>query len=434
MPNKQPTLLFFLGLYLATLCYLGLFVARHESYALMSLYGGASVLYVFILQFQNNQKLLFGSGIGVRLLLFLSLPGLSDDLYRFIWDGTLSKNGIHPFENLPRYYLDKSISGIDQTLYERLNSAEYFTIYPPLNQFIFWLASTIGNGNWLVSAAVIRLFLFIADIGSFWFLQRLLSLYGKSKNLAFWYFLNPLVILEFIGNLHFEGMVICFLLGGIYGYEIGKKWLSATWLGLAVGTKLLPLVYLPYIFFKGLRERKWTIAILAGLIASATLLPLLNTHFISGMQSSLDLYFRKFEFNASIYFIAREMGYLVYGYNNIATIGPLLSVLSLISIIAISIIGVYKHWSIPKTMLYILTVYLAFTTTVHPWYILPLIALGVLSCHFYPVVWSLFIFITYLGYTEEGFFLPLSWVVVEYVAVALAIFFEKANKESINYN
>ncbi|MEM9337305.1 MAG: glycosyltransferase family 87 protein [Bacteroidota bacterium] len=413
------------ALFILSISYLSIFIERSQSTLLVSTYCVAFLAYIFIPKSEGSFNLLVGVGLLARLMLLFSLPSLSDDLYRFIWDGTLLKNGIHPFEHLPGYYLDKGVEGINQKLFDRLNSADYFTIYPPLNQFIFWLSAMIGGSNWLIGATVIRLFLFVGDLGAFFFLQKLLRHYEKDSRLAFWYFLNPLVILEFTGNLHFEGVVVCFLLMGVYFYERAKKWSSALFLGLAIGTKLLPLIYLPYFFIHGLRKKTWAVAIAAGIIALVTLLPLLNEHFINGMQSSLDLYFRRFEFNASMYYLAREVGYLVYGYNNIAVIGPFLSVVSFISILLISVLGVYKKWRIPQTLLLILTCYLLFTTTVHPWYTLPLVALGLLCGGWYPVAWSFFIFITYVGYTKVGFHLPLYAVVLEYLMLFLFMLMER---------
>lgn len=417
----------FLVIFVLAIFSIGNWFERHQSLPLILAFGSAFVAYFFIVYKSENTQTLLTTGILVRVLLFLSLPTLSDDLYRFIWDGTLLKNGIHPFAELPGYYLDKNIEGIDQQLYDNLNSPNYFTIYPPLNQYIFLLSVWIGDGDWLVSANVIRLLLYGADMGSFFLLRKLLIHYGKSANLAFWYFLNPLVILEFVGNLHFEGLIIFFILAGIYGYEKNRNWLSASGFGLAIGTKLLPLIYLPYLLLKGLKEKRWFISILAGIIGLLTFLPMLNVQFISGITDSLDLYFRSFEFNASIYFIAREIGFWIYGYNNIALIGPLLSILSFLSIIAISILSWVRKWSLPKSLLFILTVYLLFATTVHPWYILPLVAFGVLSGFWYPVVWSLLIFLTYIGYTQSGFELPAYIIVIEYVVVLVILSFEIRN-------
>lgn len=414
----------FLVVYILAIFSTSNWIERYQSLSLMLAYGSGFMAYVFLLQNSEDSKTLFNAGIILRVLMFFSLPSLSDDLYRFIWDGTLIKNGIHPFEALPDFYLDKEIPGITSELYALLNSPQYFTVYPPLNQAVFCLSAVIGNGDWLVSANVIRLILYGADVGSFFLIRNLLRENGKSPYLAYWYWLNPLVILEGVGNLHFEVLVIFFLLLGVYGFQKSKNLMSSAGFGLAIGTKLLPLIYLPAVFIIGLRGKKWWISIAAVFIAFITIIPLLNAAFFEGMQSSLNLYFRSFEFNASIYFLARQVGFWIYGYNKIALIGPILSILSFISILTISSLAYLRKWSLIQSLLLILTVYLLFATTVHPWYIIPLIAFGILSGYWYPIVWSLLIFLTYVGYTSEGFELPMYIVVVEYVVVALVLFLE----------
>ncbi|MEP1094411.1 MAG: glycosyltransferase 87 family protein [Cyclobacteriaceae bacterium] len=421
----------FTFLFILAIFSIGNFIEREQSWALLSAYITAFVSYLFIVQEKDSFRLLLGLGVLVRLSLFVSMPSLSDDIYRFIWDGTLLSNGIHPFDQLPGFYLSQNIPGITQELYNKLNSSEYFTIYPPINQFVFWLSTTLGGGSWLASANVIRVLLLAAEIGSFWMIIHLLKRYEKSTQLVFWFFLNPLVILEFVGNIHFEGFVLFFLLAGIYWFEKIRIILAGSALGLAIGTKLLPLIYLPYVFFNGLKNKKWHVAVIAGFVSVLSLIPMLNESFLEGMQSSLNLYFQKFEFNASFYFVAREIGYQFYGYNKIADIGPLLSVVSMISILTISIYATVKDWGVPKTILFILLTYLMFATTVHPWYTVPLIAFGVLSGYYFPIIWSLMIFVTYLGYSAVGFHLPNSLVFLEYLVVLIFLILElRKNKQT----
>ncbi len=403
---------------------IGNLIARDQSLLLLASFVSAFVAYLFLQKEKNAFQLLFGFGICVRLLLFFSLPSLSDDIYRFIWDGTLLLNGIHPFDNLPGFYLDQNIPGISKELFNKLNSPTYFTVYPPINQFIFWFSALIGGGNWLISTNVIRIILLAADIGSFWMIVQLLRKYNKSTHLAFWFFLNPLVILEFVGNAHFDGLVLFFLLAGINWFHDSKKLLSGSSFGLAIGTKLLPFIYTPFLLLKGFKTGKWGVAIIAGVVGILTILPMFSSSFIRGMQSSLNLYFQKFEFNASIYYIAREIGFWIYGYNKIAVIGPLLSILSFLSILGVTITAVVKKWSVPKTFLFVLFTYLLFATTVHPWYTLSLLAFGVLSGYYFPIVWSLVIFVTYLGYSSSGFHLPLGWIGIEYLIVLIAVILE----------
>ena len=46
---------------------------------------------------KSNHLLMIGS----RLLILFSFPLLSDDIYRFIWDGSLLHHGINPFSLTP---------------------------------------------------------------------------------------------------------------------------------------------------------------------------------------------------------------------------------------------------------------------------------------------------------------------------------------------
>lgn len=407
------------GLLFLFACFsLGYHIERYQTYHLLVAYSSVFISYLFLLQKRDKWEVLLILGILARVALFLSPPSLSDDVYRFIWDGTLLKNGIHPFAELPSFYLNHQIDGLSIELYEKLNSPNYFTIYPPSNQLLF-LLSVQFEGGWLTTINILRLILLSAEIGSFFLLRELLQIFRKDQNLVFWYFLNPLVVLEVVGNLHFEGLVVFFILLGIFGYEKNKHWISSTGFGLAIGTKLLPVIYLPFLFFRGFKTRKWWVAILSGFIGILTLLPLLNETFINGMTSSLDLYFRKFEFNASIYFIAREIGFEMYGYNNIARIGPLLSIISFLSIISLSVVASVKHWVLPKAFLFILVIYILFGTVIHPWYIIPLIAFGLLSNYWFPILWSFMIFLTYTGYSETGFELPMWIVSLEYLTVLI---------------
>lgn len=420
----------FLLIFLVSLFSIGFWIERYQSTVLMAAYFSAFLSYIFLLQERNSPNLLLIVGIIARILFLTALPTLSDDVYRFIWDGLLLKNGIHPFSQLPSYYLDQSIAGVDINLFNQLNSPEYFTIYPPLNQFVFW-ASVQVSSDWLISVNMIRILLIASDIGSVLLLKKLLAHYKKPTHLAFWYFLNPLIILEFTGNIHFEGLVIFFLLVAIYCYENSHYLKSSVALGLSIGTKLLPLIFLPYFFIKDLKHKYWWMAIAAGTIGFLTMLPLWNDHFVNGMQTSLNLYFRRFEFNASLYYLAREIGWWIYGFNNIRLIGPLMSIFSVITILGISIFACFKNWSLPKSLLFILSSYLLFATTVHPWYILPLVGIGILSGYWYPIVWTFMIFLTYLGYSKSGFELPVWIIVIEYLIVIFTFFLEQKRENSL---
>lgn len=430
MPDSRRIAFYVLScLFLTGIILIGNVIDRTDSIWLLVTYVSIFGLYLTIWKREETTSLYY-LGMIARVALFFSLPSLSDDFYRFLWDGLLLKKGINPFAELPAFYADKGMSELSPELFNLLNSQTYFTIYPPIHQGIFWLAVS-GNENWLVAAGIIRLFLFAADMGTFYFLKKLFLKKGMNKKIAFLYFLNPLVILEGVGNLHFESLVIFFLTFSLYHFYSSKIMQSALGMGLTIGTKLLPLIFLPYFFFKDISKRKinFTFATLGIAIVLLSPISIYNPEFIAGMQTSLSLYFQNFEFNASLYFLAREIGFIITGLNEIKIIGPILSLLSFLSIVIISLIGHLKKWSPEQVMLFVLTSYLLFATTVHPWYILPLLTLALLSGYIYPIVWSMMIFITYIGYTDERYFLSMIWITVEYFVVFLALIFNNQLKK-----
>ncbi|MEO0334310.1 MAG: hypothetical protein AAF223_22000, partial [Bacteroidota bacterium] len=144
-------------------------------------------------------------------------------------------------------------------------------------------------------------------------------------------------------------------------------------------------------------------------------LPLLSSELIAGLQGSIGLYFQKFEFNASLYYIVREIGYYLRGYNIIQTAGSQLAVTAFLLIVLYTLLE--RKQRIIDAFGWVWLIYLLFALTVHPWYVLPLLALTVLTPYRYAVVWTYFIFLTYAGYTVDGFQENLWLVSLEYGVV-----------------
>lgn len=409
----------FLFIFLASISFLGLQVERDETTVLLLTYGVAFFTYFWLVRLTHIRWwILVISGILTRALLFMDLPNLSDDFYRFIWDGVLLDHRINPYGILPGEALQKNIPELSQDFFNLLNSPNYYTIYPPLNQAIFWLSVKFGGAeNILASVNVMRGVLLLADIGTFLLLRKILLHSDREPRLALWFFLNPLVILEFTGNLHFEGLVIFFLVLAIYFFKFSGVWGQGIGFAGAIATKLIPLIFLPSVLTKQWSWRGILVCGISLILAGITFIPLVSSALVNGMGSSIGLYFQSFEFNASIYFIIREIGFAVKGYNLIQKIGPWLAVSTFVFISTWSILGSWMKKDLSLIMLGSLVIYLLLSTTVHPWYVVPLIPLGLLSGYYFPIVWSLMIFLTYMGYGNSEFHLPMIWVALEYALV-----------------
>jgi len=415
---------------------LGYQVEQSDFYPITISYGIFFALYLYVYKkaFQlDNIKFFIIAGLVLRFLLLFAMPNLSDDIYRFIWDGRLINLGLNPFDHLPTYYLENesNLPGINQALYDELNSPNYFTIYPPVAQGVFAIAtkmfpSSIGN-----AAFVMKLFLFFCEAGSLFLLWKMAKEnILKAKNILS-YALNPLIIIEICGNIHFEGAMIFFLLLAYWLLIKNKLIASAITFALSIASKLLPLIFLPFL----LKRLGWKKSFLYyGVIGISLLIffaPLISGVFLENFGSSLDLYFRKFEFNASVYFALRWIGLKIWGYNLIAGIGPLLALGTLSGVL-------YMTWKeqfsslqkLPQMMLWAICLYLFFTTTVHPWYL----SLPIVLCCFtnfrFPILWSGLIFLTYVNYSYGEYFENL-WVVgFEYVLVFGYLVWEISKRKS----
>lgn len=410
--------------------YMGYLVERYQSFQLISGYIILFILFLGLWYFTRTAKqvrwlILFG--ILLRLVLIFVFPALSDDIYRFVWDGRLLNNDIHPFSHVPSYYMQPGspdVPGITSALYELLNSSHYFTIYPPVAQFFFSLSTAIFPNSVHGSAIVMRAFIIIAECGSLWLITRILFHYKLPAKNALLYALNPLIILELTGNLHFEAFMIFFLLTGIYFFLTRKPMMSALTFSFAIASKLIPLMLLP-VFFKRLPVKK--LLIFYSLIAIFTVvlfLPLINSDLIKGMSSSLSLYFQSFEFNASIYYILREVGFQITGFNIIQVLGVVLAGTAFLLIMIYGIVHNYKRIRLPEAMMWVLMIYFSLATTVHPWYIATVLVLSIFTRFRFPVFWSLLIFMTYLGYSATGFEEILWLTATEYVLVFVFMMYE----------
>ena len=407
----------------ALLAYLGFGVSQTDFTGLVIGYLPLFLLYVFALQnktAQTHWRWYVGLGILWRFLLVFAPPLLSDDVYRFIWDGRLLAAGLNPFDQLPGYYLEagRAVAGLDAALFAQLNSPDYFTIYPPAAQAVFGLAVWLFPESIRGSTLVMKAVLFLAECGTLFLLPRLFGRWQIPPSRTLIYALNPLIVLEISGNLHFEGLMVFLLVASFYALAHQRIWVAAAAFAGSVIAKLLPVLFLPLLWRRLGTRRAWLFYVVAGVLVLLSFAPLLSGVFLANFGDSLDLYFRKFEFNAGVYTLFRWVGYQVKGYNIIGSLGPALAGCTLVGITALALLErrpTLPDW--PRACLWAICIYLLFTTTVHPWYVsLPVVLCGFTRYRF-PVLWSGLIMLTYLQYAGGGF-RELPWIMaLEYGAV-----------------
>jgi len=401
-------------------------ITQQNNFQYIMLYAGVAFgCYLLLLRFNKSLWIFLWIGFIARFILVFLFPTLSDDIYRFVWDGKLIANGMNPYSYLPIDIVKENMDGLSEELYSNLNSPEYFTIYPPISQLIFWFSSA-WTDNISHSSIVMKSIFLIAEIMTIKGIILLLQKLGKPIIWACFYWLNPLIIIEGVGNLHFEIITISFLVWSLYFIFCKTKlFTGAILLACSVATKLLPLIFLPYLFFRLASKERWKFFSSFTIVSFILFIPIILGVQLLNFGLSVDLYFQKFEFNASVYYILRYFGKLLTGYNLIHYIGPLLGIASLIIILrkAISI----KNNSLIDFLnfgLFAFCTYLFLATTIHPWYLCIPILLASLTGHRFVLVWSFLIMLTYINYSYIPYYENLWIVGVEYFLVALLVLFE----------
>ena len=417
--------------------YLFYFLSRNDSSLLIGTYSLLFLAYVIIVSnsFNFDLRWLIAIALILRVIPLFAIPALSDDVYRFIWDGRLWAAVINPFAGIPYEYLNMPQlvqQGLTNELYNLLNSPTHYTIYPPVPQYINWLAAKLFSNNITASIYLMRTTIITAEIISIYLMAILLKRYSLKQYLLAIYALNPLVIIELAGNLHHEAFMITFLLGFLVYSSQNKPVGGAIMFALSVSSKLLPLMLLPIILFK--EKSKWKFLIIFVVSLLLLFAPILDVSFFVGMQDSLTLYYQKFEFNAGIYYLLREIGFWIYGYNAIALIGKLLLGVTTLTILLLSFRLSRQEFNYPVAFTLLYLVFVLGSLILHPWYVILLIAMAPFTNLKFPIVWSYLIFLTYVGYSQDGFTENYYVVGLEFLILVVALIYDWLNSARSSLN
>ncbi|MCA0132547.1 putative hexosyltransferase [Winogradskyella alexanderae] len=418
---------------------------RTDTSKLTFLYSGLFVCaYVLIKTTGFHFRFLVFASLLFRLVFLLAIPNLSQDFYRFIWDGHLLLSGLNPYLSTPNTLMENGLLTDfpnKAELFSKMGelSASNFSNYPPINQWCFALANLFPGKSILSSVIGLRLIIISADLGTLYYGKKLLEKLRMPANRIFWYILNPFIIIELTGNLHFEGVMVFFLVLSLYFLSCNRKIISAIVIALSISVKLIPLMFLP-LFFKWFKKQngKLDFAILGkyyaivGTTLFVVFIPFISAEFISNYSETIGLWFGNFEFNASVYYLLREVGYAITGYNEIAMISKILPIISVLIILGLTFLKKNDTLqALASSMLLALSCYLFLSTTVHPWYITTLMALCIFTNYKFPLVWSFIIVLSYFAYANPDYKENLWIILLQYLVVFTAFILELIKKKTL---
>ncbi|MCR1025365.1 mannosyltransferase [Cellulophaga baltica] len=412
---------------------------RTEFTKLVVLFIGLLVLCFKIVQFEKlNLKFILVTGIIFRIIFLVTIPNLSQDFYRFIWDGELVSNFINPYLNIPNdLILDPNL--VIDNAKELLTgmgelSPKFHSNYPPLNQLIFAVAALLGGKSILGAVIVMRILIILADIGIVYFGRKLLRKLNKSPHLIFWYFLNPLVIMELTGNLHFEGVMLFFFVWSLYLLSMNNWKLAAVVYACSISIKLVPLLFLPLFLTHFKFKKSVAFYSIVGLSILALLLPFYASEFIANYSKTVGLWFSNFEFNSSIYNVIKTIGVNYFDakpWELIKTYGKLTPIITILTVLAFTFFRKNDNLStLISSMLWILTIYYFISPTVHPWYIIFLVVLTCFTNYRYALVWSATVILSYWAYSDPNYVEHLGILTIEYLLVFSFMIYELSKQRN----
>lgn len=182
---------------------------------------------------------IFAFALLFRAILFFTPPTLSDDMFRYVWDGRVQAHGISPYAYAPD---DPRLSYLrDQAIYPHINRPDVVTVYPAGAEFAYAVIWRIlpDNVRWfqIVMAA--------GDLLAGVLLLLLLRAMRLPDRLVLIYLWSPLVIFETAHAAHIDGLVLPLLVGAWLARVKGRDGSLGILLGFAASLKLYPALLVP---------------------------------------------------------------------------------------------------------------------------------------------------------------------------------------------
>lgn len=334
-------------------------------------------------------RLIWGFAILFRVVLLPCVPFLSDDIYRYLWDGHVQLAGINPYLYPPDA---PELESIRTAWHARINNPSISTIYPPFAQLVFGAGALAGG-----SLLALKVLWTLADLAACLLLAKIARRTGRSVPgtlvLFAW---SPLLVVETAWSGHFESVGILLLVVLVFlalparrAGSAANTWAMGAVLALATLTKFAPIVALPALI------RRYGVRLAAACAVVLVLFHLPYAEAGSALWAGLATYAEHWR--------AYEGAFAVI---EAVVPGPgAPRYLSGVLVLAVVAWATFRNLDAERALFRILGAGLLLSPTFHPWYALWILPFAALRRSRAWILLSGLAFVTYLGlgpYLETG--------------------------------
>jgi len=228
--------------------------------AFIGLSMAAGALYLFAVYLVERFALGFAallvilaSGVLFRVLLLPSSPALSDDVYRYQWEGRIERARINPYTVFPAM---PGLGWLQEPGHPLQTASTTPSLYPPLSEKVFAYVGTVTGYKQLFTAL---------DLASLALVLLLLRELKQPLHHVVAYAWNPGVVVSFAMCGHLDSLAILPLLAANLSIVVEKQALSIAFLAFSFLAKLFPVVVLPAF----LKRTRWAnAAIFIGVVVA----------------------------------------------------------------------------------------------------------------------------------------------------------------------
>lgn len=181
---------------------------------------------------------IFGFAVLFNLVLLPSWPSLSDDMFRYVWDGRVQAAGINPYRypsNAPQL-----VDLRDKSIWQSMNRKDAVTIYPPFAEMIF-------AATWRIfpdSVTSFKLVMIGASLLAGWLLVLLLRALDQPPERVLIFLWNPLLIFEVAHAGHVDALYLPLIVGAfLLRARHRENWRTEAGIGILLGLATLVKLY-----------------------------------------------------------------------------------------------------------------------------------------------------------------------------------------------